>query len=238
MTAPTLSLIMPAYNEAPTLEDAVRHALRAADALRAPYELVIVNDASRDDTGAVAEALRRRHAGTIRVVHNRINRRLGGAILRGIRLARAERCLVCYVDSPQNTTQMRAFLRASSERADIVAGYRTRRVGYSWWMRLASRAYWWMLRLLFHTRLRDLTWVCLYRKAIFKKLRIRFRWVTFFPEVLLKAERAGFRLAEVRCDMRPRTQGIATVSRPQVIVRAWWDTLRLWGELRWGRWRR
>ena len=230
MTTPAFSLVMPAYNEEGALVAAVERTLAAANKLRLPYELVIVNDASRDRTGVLAEELHRRYAGTVRVVHNRRNQRLGGAILRGIRVARAERCLVCYVDSPQNATQMRAFLAASDD-ADIVAGYRSQRVGYSWWMRAASRWYWWCLRALFHTRLKDLTWVCLYRKTVFKKIRVRFRWVAFFPEVLLKAERAGFRVREVRCDMRPRTQGIATVSRPHVVVRAAWDTVRLWREL-------
>lgn len=230
-SALSMSLIMPAYNEERSLAQAVAQAVRAADRLDVPYELVIINDASRDRTGAMAETLRQRYGPKLRVVHNRRNRRLGGAVLRGIRLARAECCLVCYVDSPLTQTQMRRFLTAS-EQADIVVGYRSRRVGYSLWMRIASRLYWWALRILFGTRLKDLTWVCLYRKQVFRKIRMRYRWVVFCPEILFKAERAGFRLVEIRCDMRPRTHGVATVSQPRVIARAALDTLRLWWELR------
>ena len=227
------SLIMPAYNEEPALELAAAQALHAGQAQGMPYELLIVNDASRDRTGAIAEQLRTRHPTIIRVLHNRRNLRLGGAILRGVRAARFDRCLVYYVDSPLSPTQVHRFLEASKQ-ADLVVGYRSKRVGYSGWMQIASRVYWWILRLCFGTRRPDLTWICLYRKSVLRRIRVRFRWVVFFPEVILKTERAGFRVVDVRCDMRPRTHGIATVSRPQVVLRAFWDTIRLWWELRAG----
>jgi len=53
---PTLSIVIPAYNEAQEIEATVRAARRAADALGQPYEVVVVDDASEDDTSAIATA--------------------------------------------------------------------------------------------------------------------------------------------------------------------------------------
>jgi glycosyltransferase involved in cell wall biosynthesis len=227
-----LSLIMPVYNEEALLEHSVTLTIAVAEQLGLTYEVIIINDGSTDRTKEITERLHQRHPGIVRTAHNKTNRRMGGALLRGFRLARAEWCLFSPIDNPLSASQMRQFVHAATQ-ADIVVGYRSRRVGYSLWMRLASGIYWRLLRMCFGTRLRDLTWIAMYRRSIFTQINPRFRWVTFFPEVILKAERLGLRIVEVRCDMRPRAQGKGTVSRPHVILQALIDTLRLWWELLW-----
>ena len=56
-----VSIIMPAYNEAGNLVRAVASASAVCDKLHVPYEVIIINDGSHDDTGAVANNLAKNH---------------------------------------------------------------------------------------------------------------------------------------------------------------------------------
>ena len=63
-----LSLFFPCHNEADNLEALVDDALAALPALATTYEVILVDDGSRDNTAAVAERLVQRHAGAVRLV--------------------------------------------------------------------------------------------------------------------------------------------------------------------------
>src|SRR5207245_2065036 len=90
MSDPELSVVIPAYNEAlrlpPTLEKIRRHLDGSS------YEVLVVDDGSRDDT-----ALRAQAAGA-RVVRNEGNRGKGYSVRRGMLLARGARRLMCDAD--------------------------------------------------------------------------------------------------------------------------------------------
>ena len=90
-THPRLSIVIPAFNEGKNVETVVAHtaATLDGDGLRGLYELVIVDDGSRDDTGAIADELARRNT-FVRVVHHDVNRGFGAAQISGIRAARGE----------------------------------------------------------------------------------------------------------------------------------------------------
>src|SRR5512141_1627026 len=96
MRRPSVTVVFPMYNE----EDYIRRAVRAATAALAEvtddHEIVIVNDASRDRTGEIADELARADP-RIKVIHNPVNRTLGGTLRAG--WAAATRELVLYTDA-------------------------------------------------------------------------------------------------------------------------------------------
>ena len=92
-----LSIIVPAYNEGSALKDSVSELLEHAGKTGTEFEIIIVNDGSRDDTGAVADGLAKA-SGKVRVIHNRSNLMIGGAISAGAAAAKYGNIIVSPVD--------------------------------------------------------------------------------------------------------------------------------------------
>jgi glycosyltransferase involved in cell wall biosynthesis len=202
----------------------------ALEALGGCGEIVIVNDGSTDRTAELADELAR-VLPTVRAVHHAVNQGWGQAVRTGIANCKHEFLVLSPVDSPLDRTDLAAFL-AAAPGADIVAGYRTRRAGYPGWLAVGSRCYHRLVSAMFGLRVRDVNWVHLYRKTAIESLPLRLSGVAFPAEVLARATRQGYRITEVHCEMKPRTTGRSTVTRPRVIARALRDVTGLWLELR------
>lgn len=224
-----LTVIVPAYNEAASLKGAVESLVAGISAIGIPFEVVIVNDGSRDRTGEIAESLVRSLVGT-RVVHHGMNQGFGGAVRTGIANAKHELIVFCPVDSPLTGPEAERFL-AAIECADIVIGYREERPGYNFWMRAGSKCYHRLVCWLFDLKLRDVNWIHIYRRAAVGSLSLSQSGIVFLAEVLAKAHRRGYRISEICSKMRPRLSGRATVTRPRVLLRSLRDLFQLWREM-------
>jgi cellulose synthase/poly-beta-1,6-N-acetylglucosamine synthase-like glycosyltransferase len=235
---PLFSVVVPAYNEGGSLKESAEHLLGVMNEAGEPFEVIIVNDGSRDETPKVAEDLAARNR-SVRVLHHERNRGLGAALRTAIQAARGEYIVGSPADSPLDTAQLQAFRDTMEARGsysylpgqaacDIAVGFRPDRPGYRSWMRFCSGAYRWMLRILFWTWLRDFNWISMYRRSVFESVSIEFDGFVALPEILVKARRAGFRLRQVSCPMKPRRVGRGTVSRPQVLFGAFANMVRLW----------
>ena len=123
MTTPTLSIILPAYNEEANIERAVRDAAAAAKPLVESYELVVVDDGSRDGTWGVLSRLEQELNPCVRGVRHEANRGYGSALRRGFSEARG--ALIFYTDSDNqfDLTELEDFIPLMAE-WDAVLGYR------------------------------------------------------------------------------------------------------------------
>jgi len=81
-----ISFVFPAYNEAENLKRFPSEVVPVFDALNEPYEIVVIDDGSTDDTAAVASSL----GGRVRLVRHDRNRGLGAAIKTGIKESRGD----------------------------------------------------------------------------------------------------------------------------------------------------
>ncbi|MEW6744521.1 MAG: glycosyltransferase family 2 protein [Planctomycetota bacterium] len=124
---PLVSVVVPAYNETPhlraNLESVASHLAELAD--RYGFEIVIVNDGSNDNTGAVAEefASSDHHA---RVIHHPTNQGLGGALRTGLQNTRGDYVVVLDADlsySPEHVGPLLHALRQSSAQVAIASPY-------------------------------------------------------------------------------------------------------------------
>lgn len=223
-------MIVPAFNEAPLLARSMAALVAELSASDLRYEIVVVDDASTDATGALADGLAVDCA-NLRVMHHESNGGIGAAIRTGVAEARGELLIVSPVDSPLRAEELRAYVALSAV-CDIVVGRRDRRAGYSWWMRLGAAAYPALLRLLFRVPLHDFNWIHLYRKSIFQRVTIEYGGIVFLAEVLIKAYDAGFKLRELPVQMQARTTGRPTISRPRVLWHTGTRVILLWWRLR------
>ncbi len=133
----SISIFVPAYNEAGNLEGAVRDIVSAADEVFEDYEVLIVNDGSTDGTGEKAERLARENS-RIQVIHNPGN--LGFARCYQIALARAEKDHFIFLPGDHGiAAQSVREIFASVGRADVVVPYIQNHQARAWHRRVMSR---------------------------------------------------------------------------------------------------
>jgi glycosyltransferase involved in cell wall biosynthesis len=227
-----LSYFFPAHNEAENLGPLVDEALEVLPTLARTFEIVIVDDGSRDDTPEMADGLAAAHPDVVRAVHHPTNLGYGAALRSGLRAARYE--LVCFTDGDRQfrVADLGRLLAALQPEIDVVAGYRIHRAD-PLIRTVYARLYHLANRIFFGLRVRDVDCACkLFRREALRGLRVESGGAFFSAELLIKLGESGRRIAEVGVPHHPRTAGSATGARPSVVLRAvrdfWLLRLRLW----------
>ena len=228
-----LSLFFPCHNEAENLEALVADALTALPALAATYEVILVDDGSRDDTAGVAERLAHQHSGIVRVVRHDVNRGYGGALRSGFAAARYN--YLAYTDGDRQfrvADLARLVERAEATQSPVVIGYRLQRADpplrlvYASIYRVANRVW-------FGLNVRDVDCAAkLFRRDALKRINVHSDGAFFSAELLIRLRLAGVSIAEVGVPHYPRTAGSPTGARLSVITRAvrdfWSLRIGLW----------
>lgn len=224
-----LSFFFPAHNEEANIEGLVEEALDSLPAFAETFEIIAVNDGSRDRTQALADELTARHPGIVRAVHHPTNLGYGAALRSGFAASRYD--LVAFTDGDrqfrvEDIGRLTDRL-AAADAPDVVAGFRIRRADPPI-RTLYARAYRLANRLFFGLKVTDVDCACkLFRRRALDGVRVESEGAFFSAELLIKLQAAGRNLAEVGVPHYPRTAGSATGARPQVILRAVRDFWRL-----------
>jgi len=233
---PALSYFFPAHNEAENLRDLVAEALATLPSLADAFEVVIVDDGSRDETPAIADELAAADQ-RVRAVHHPKNLGYGAAIRTGLEAARHE--LIAFTDGDRQFRVAdlgRLTARHAAGDAEVVVGYRIKRADppirtlYALGYRLANRVF-------FGLRVRDIDCACkLFRREALRDINVESGGAFFSAELLIKLRAAGRTVVEVGVPHYPRTAGSPTGARPRVVLRAvrdfWLLRLRLWASPR------
>lgn len=218
-----LSVVFPMWNEEAGMRHAIAAAREACDSLQAAgeiedWEIVIVDDASTDATGEIADELAAADS-RIRVAHHAFNRKLGGSIRTGLDLASHELILYSDADLPFDLGEAAKACRLlRMYRADIVSAYRHDRTGEGVVRALYSYGYNWLIRAVFGLRIRDVNFAFkLCRRRVFEHVRLESEGSFIDVELIARASRMGFRVIQFGVDYFPRTRGISTLSSFAVI---------------------
>jgi len=228
---PLVTIIIPAYNEEACLEDVLRATAAEAGRAHLDYEILIVDDGSRDHTAEIAERLIAEDPPRRRLVRHRVNRGSGQAIRTGIANARGTYAIYVPADGQFEISELEHYVMAAQEqRADIVIGARIARSDYSRYRLLSSRVFIFLCNRLFRQDFEDVNWVHLWRVGLFEHVSARSGGVFFLEEIIARARRKGFTVVEIPSQYKPRGGGKAKGSRPTVILRTLADMARLWAE--------
>lgn len=221
----SLSIVMPAYNEEANVEKAVEHVSAVAQQLGMDYEIILVNDGSRDRTGEIARQLEQRIP-NFRLVEHYPNRGYGGALKAGFAAATKELIAFVPADNQFDFREVTRLLERIEKGADIVSGYRARRQDH--FVRKLNALGWNMLvRLLFGYLCRDID--CgfkLFRRSVLDHVPLFSNGAMIDTEFLAGAKARGFRIDEVPVTHLPRVAGAATGANLKVILRAFRDLVR------------
>ncbi len=226
---PRLSYFFPAHNEEANLEGLVDEALAALPAIAETFEIIAVDDGSRDRTPEIANELAARHPGIVRAVHHPTNQGYGAALRSGFAASRHD--LVAFTDGDRQfkvADLARLTNRlAAPDAPDVVVGFRIKRADplvrtvYAKAYRLANRVF-------FGLKVTDVDCACkLFRRDALKGLRVTSAGAFFSAELLIKLRAAGRTVVEVGVPHYARTAGSPTGAKPQVILRAVRDFWRL-----------
>jgi len=221
-----IGVVLPAYNEEAVIAHTVAQCIETLSIIAPDYEIIIVDDGSRDRTGAIADELAAANP-HVRVIHNQANRGYGGALIAGFDAVTKE--LTFFMDSDgqfdiRDLTKLLA-LRERGYRAAL--GYREhrrdgliRRINAWGWNVLVS--------LLFGLRVRDVDCAFkVYDTDLVRLLGVHSEGAMVNTEMLVKLNLLGIAYKETPVRHLPRLHGSATGANPRVILRAFRELLRL-----------
>lgn len=228
---PELSVFFPAYNEEANVRSTTEAILSVLPDVADRFEVLIVDDGSRDETGRIADELRDNNP-NVHVIHHATNRGYGGALRTGFYNCRYERISFIDGDGQFDFGEIRQFL-AFADRYDLVIGYRPQRQDTGL-RSLNARAWGTLIRLLFGLRVRDVdcAFKLIHRRVLDRIPRLRSDGAMISAELLIRSRNARLSMKELPVQHYPRHAGTQTGANPRVVIKAFRDLLGLWGALR------
>jgi glycosyltransferase involved in cell wall biosynthesis len=228
----SISVILPCNKEQDNVKRVAAQAIEVLEGMGADFEVIIVNDGSADKTGEVADSI----AGAdkrVRVVHHPQNRGYGAAVQSGIRAAKKGYIFFTDGDGQFNITEIKLLL-PMIEQNDIVCGYRLNRKDP--FMRKMNGWLWTKLVcMLFGMKIRDIDCAFkLFRSEVFDGMKLSSAGALISAEILARATKRGYRIAEVGVHHFPRTAGKQTGANLKVILRAFRELFKLYNRIRKG----
>jgi glycosyltransferase involved in cell wall biosynthesis len=228
--APSISVFFPCYNDANTIGDLVREAERQLQQLTADFEIIVVNDGSRDHS---AEVLRELQACVprLRVITHERNRGYGGALRSGFAAAGKELVFYTDGDGQYDVKELPVLIMLLTDDTDFVNGMKMTRQDAPHRV-FAGNLHRFLMRWSFWLPVNDVD--CdfrLIRRRILERIELRSNSGSICVELVKDAQRAGARFREVSVHHYSRQWGQSQFFRPRHILSTYLDLARMWVEL-------
>lgn len=225
-----ISLVLPAHNEEPNIRTVVEEAARVLPTAFADYEIIVVNDGSKDRTLEIAQALTSENQ-HVKVVNHPVNRGYGAALTSGFNSATGD--FIMFMDSDrQFDINDIHLLKPYVEDFDIVAGFRIKRNDPAHRL-LNARIFGLAVKILFAINVRDID--CAFkimRAEVLRGINLESPGALINTEILAKANVQGCTLTQVGVNHYPRLEGEQSGASVKVVLRAFWEMVRLWWRMR------
>jgi len=221
----TLSIFFPMWNEEEYIERAVTAGRNACLDLIdqgeiGDFELIIVDDASTDQTPQIADRLVAEDS-HVRVVHHPVNRKLGGSIKTGFAAATGDLVLYTDADLPFDFAELTKAIRIMRlYESDIVSAYRHDRTEEGSSRAIYTFFYNQLIRLMFGVKMRDINFAFkLCKRRIFEHIELHSEGSFIDAELVISAKKLGYTVTQFGVDYFPRTRGVSTLSSPAIIIK-------------------
>lgn len=230
---PSISLVLPAYNEQAVIEQAVTEAVTALSKIANDFEVLVVDDGSTDATAEIVTRSARKFP-QVRLLRQEKNFGYGAALRRGFSEAQKELVGFTDADCQFELAELDRLVFLARD-YQIVCGYRIERKD-SWLRCTYSAGYNMLVRALLGTRVRDCDCALkLFHRDVLCKLPITGDGFLVNGEMLATSRQQGMSLVEVGVSHRPRAAGESKVSILHIpvvfaaLIRFWWNRVMFAG---------
>src|SRR5438093_4699462 len=225
-----ISLVLPAHNEEPNIRAVVEEAKQVLPTAFTDYEVIVVNDGSKDRTLEIAQEMASEDP-HVRVVNHPVNRGYGAALTSGFNAAEGDYIMFMDSDRQFDINDVH-LLTPYVEDYDIVAGYRIKRSDPA--HRLLNAAIFGLaVRLLFDIQIRDIDSAFkIFHAEVLRGINLESPGALINTEILAKAKVQGCDLTQVGVNHYPRLEGEQSGASFKVVFRAFREILRLWWRMR------
>jgi glycosyltransferase involved in cell wall biosynthesis len=213
----SLSVIIPAYNEAENIMATLENVATAFEPLPLPHEILVIDDGSRDETAAIVERARTRYP-AVRLLKNERNMGFGWSYRRGVDEAALAHIVMVHGDNAWGWATLREFFSRTGD-ADVIIGFTRDMLKSRTWARtVISKTFTLLVNLITWRRLRYYNGLQIHQAPILKSLHIESRGYGFQAEVLVKALRLTKTYVEVPMDLIEREKGESKAFRMKNFV--------------------
>lgn len=223
-------MFLPSHNEEGNVERVVRGFLKELPRFADDYEVIVVNDGSRDRTREIAEKMAAEDT-HVRVVNHEVNRGYGGAVISGIRAARMPWVLLADGDGQFDPADIGKLIPFAADH-DVVAGRRAHRAD-PLMRRINGQAWTTLVRVMLGITISDID--CgfkLFRREFLDAIVLRAHGAMISTELMARVAGRGARVAEVDVSHLPRLSGEQSGANMRVVMRAFKELFQLYRELK------
>lgn len=229
----SLSVFFPTYNEEKTIQDTVIKAKNVLEKIVNKWEIIVVNDGSTDRTAETVEKIIQDDS-RVRIITHSPNRGYGAALKTGFYNSRYSWIAFTDSDGQFDFKEITEFIKKQEEtRADLVIGYYLERK-VSFGKKITSRMWEFLVNLLFGLKIKDIDcgFKLISKEVIDKIPKLESERGAFISsELLIKAKKSGFKIAEIGVTHYPRKAGKGTGRNLNVVIKSFIDLIKLWRKL-------
>lgn len=228
-----LSVFFPFWNEEKNVKRVVEDAIPVVKSVARKWEIILVDDGSTDKTLSIARSLEKKYK-NIKVVSHKPNRGYGAALRDGLIASKYEYIVFTDGDGQFDFSQVNLFIEKIHNH-DMVIGFRKKRRDTKIFIRLLLMyllKIWDFILFRFYVKDIDCGFKMFKKETVEKLSPLRSEGAMITTEILAKAHAKKLSIAQVGVDHFPRKHGEQTGANLQVIVRAVFESLILWWDIR------
>jgi len=228
--ASSLTIAIPAYNEEENISFVIKDTLKKLPKYFKNYEVVLVDDGSKDKTGKIADQIAKKNK-HLRVIHQE-NGGYSQAMLTGIKASKKEFVAYMPADGQFLVDDMRHCFEVMNNN-DLVLGYRGGRQDYATRRVIFSYGYLLLLLLLFDIKYMDVGWVNIWRTKKVQKLKLTaLGGIFILTEILVRFKNKGYKITEAPSYYHARLGGEVKNAKLKVVWNTFLNAFKLWWELK------
>lgn len=226
-----LSVFFPCYNEEKNIENTVSKAISVLKKTAQKWEIILINDGSKDNTAKVLEKIKLANPKEIKIITHDPNRGYGAALKSGLYNSQYQWIAFTDSDGQFDFDEITKFIKQQRQtKSDIVIGYYLSRQ-VSKVTIITSKIWEIIVFILFGLKVTDIDcgFKLINKKVVEKIPKLEAERGAFISsEFLIKAKKVGFKITEIGVHHYPRTEGKATGRNIKVIIKSFSDLFGLW----------
>lgn len=228
----SISLIFPAWDEERYVKKAVLKAIETLESFTDDYEIIIINDGSRDRTKKISEELVRKNR-KVRLLNNETNQKLGVTLRKGIGAAKKDLIVYSDIDLPFDLKKIKDMVEMlERKKLDIVVGIRPDRYKKEPKRAIYSFFYNSLIKILFWVNVKDINCPAkLFKRDIFNDVKLKSKGSFIDAEMVIKSLRKGYKLGQIKLEYFPRIETKSRASDFKTIIKILEEIIKLYPEV-------